>query len=586
MRTLAFISAWLIGLQLWAQPILIAEADRYKLGLGEEVRVSFTFQEQGDKFEAPNLGADWALLSGPSRSFQTSIINGRVTQQQKFDFLLRPRKKGQLTLQPARIKYKGKWIESKALQFEVAEASAAPRNSNDPRAIAARNSFMKLRTSKRKVFVGEPVVLEYVLYYNDAEMPIQEEELSFQGFYTQVLEVDESQRKSREVVDGRNYQTYIFKRILLIPQLSTAQIEGQSLLVIPTYIPTNRRDIFGRRQMQMVRQRTFMDAPSLEVLPLPERNRPESFTGAVGDFQFNVDLDGEEVQADGSITLKMKLSGAGNLGLIDIPEPKFPVEFEIFDPEERQSIRTGKFGQKGRLTKEYLLIPRYKGTYKIPPLRFSFFDPNKKEYVEVVRGPMEIRVKNGQEAPATSQALAGSLITTSGGNKQAVTLLEEDIRFIYLGNVRWRLHGGESSSLWWIFLILPLLIAGGFQLYLSRRAVQQKNSAEIRASKAFRKAQKEVRTMKKEGTDDHAEKLNEILESYFFEKLRISRSEMNEERWVKLLREHQVEDNLIDRLTKLYRRLLGSRFAPGTDTSEAQSEELLAVLKDLEKQWA
>jgi hypothetical protein len=585
-RLLTFINTWLIGLQLFAQPILIAEADRYKLGLGEEVRVSFTFQEQGEKFEAPNLGSDWALLSGPNRSYQTSIINGRVKQQQKFDFLLRPRKKGTLTLKPARIKHNGKWIESKALQFEISEASAVPQNSNDPRAIAAKNSFIKIRTSKKKVFVGEPVILEYVLYYNDAEMPIQEEELSFQGFYKQDLEIDESQRKGREVIDGRNYQTYIFKRILLIAQLSTAKIEGQSLVVVPTYIPSNRRDVFGRRQMQLIRQRTFLEAPALTVSPLPERNRPESFTGAVGQFEFNADLTPPEVQADGSVTLSMKLSGAGNLGLIDIPEPKFPVEFEVFDPEERQSIRTGKFGQKGRLSKEYLLIPRYRGTYKIPPLRFSFFNPASEEYVEIVRGPMEVKVTGGQEAPNSAQALAGSLVTAGGGSKQAVTLLEEDIRFIHLGNVRWRLRGAGGSGAWWILLIIPILLAGAFQLYLMRRQNQEKNSAEIRASKAFRKAQKEVRAMKKDGNGDHSEKLNEILESYFFEKLRISRSEMNEERWVKLLREHQVEDGLIERLTKLYRRLLGSRFAPGGDSSEAQSEELLAVLKDLEKQWA
>jgi hypothetical protein len=567
----------------YGQEILMAEADRYRLGLGEEVRVSFRFQGKGDRFEPPEMGGDWAVLSGPNRSFQTSIVNGRMSQEQKYDYLLRPRKMGTLMLGAARIRSKGKWIESKPLRFEVSKSAAPPTDQNDPRARAARNSFMKIRTSKRTVYVGEPLVLEYILYYNDAEMPQQQEDLDIQGFYKQDLEVPENEQKGKEVIDGKSYDTYIFKRQLLVPQLSSASISGQALVMIPTYLPSKRRDIFGRRQMELIRQRVMLSAPKLEVRSLPQENRPASFNGAVGQFRFQMDLSRAEVEADGSVTLNTQLSGTGNIGLLNLPEPKFPTEFEAFDPEQKQSIRNTSGGQTGSIRSEHLLIPRYRGTYRIPAVRFSYFDTQKKDYVEIVQGPFELKVSGGQEAPAAGQL--GTPLPSAGSSKQSLTLLDQDIRFIDLGNVRWRRLGDSGSVLWWALGVLPFLLVAMAQLLFSRQKQRFQNRAEIRASKAFRKVQRGIRSLDKTQKEEHSDRLHALMEDYLFEKLGIGRSEMNAERWSKLLLEKNIERATVDRLIALYTSLLGGRFAPGGTDIGARSEELLSALEELEKQW-
>ena len=571
--------------QLAAQPVLIAEADRYQLGLGEEVRVSFRFEGQGEKFELPSLGGDWAVLAGPNRSFQTSIVNGRMNQQQQFDVLLRPRKLGTLSIPPARIRYKGSWIQSKALEFEVVKANPQQVPPNDPRARAAQNSFMKLRLSKRKVYVGEPLILEYVLYFNDAEMPQEEESLDFPGFYRQELEVEEGERRGREVVDGRNYNTYLWKRILLIPQLSSAHIEGEALVMIPTYVPTNRRDIFGRPQVEIIRQRVPLAPPSLEVLPLPEKGRPESFGGAVGQFDFTVSVQPEEVSADGSVSLKMQVNGTGNLAMVSLPEPLFPKEFEVFDPEERDQVRNGRFGQKGSRTKEYLLIPRYRGAYKVPPIRFSYFDPKQERYIEVNQGPYEIKVVGGQDAP--SGGMAGTELPNGvqSAGKQQVEALQQDIRFIHLDSEEWRpLDQKRGWGAWLAFALVPLLWIMGVQFYLMRRERQQRFGAEIRASKAFRRAKKEVQQLEKSKKEDRSERLLYLLEEYLMSRLRIGRSELEERKLLEVLEHKGVSGEVQEHFKALYRKLLGSRFAPIPESHEAQADALLHVLRELEKQ--
>ena len=116
----------------YGQDILMAEADRYRLGLGEEVpRVSFRFQGKEDATLSLEMGGDWALLSGLNRSFQTSIVNGRMSQEQEYDYLLRPRKMGTLMLGAARIRSKGKRIESKPLQRRVGKLGCSAHRSRE-----------------------------------------------------------------------------------------------------------------------------------------------------------------------------------------------------------------------------------------------------------------------------------------------------------------------------------------------------------------------------------------------------------------------------------------------------------------------
>ena len=211
-------------------------------------------------------------------------------------------------------------------------------------------------------------------------------------------------------------------------------------------------------------------------------------------------------------------------------------------------------------------------------MRFSYFDTQKRDYVEIVKGPFELKVSGGQEAPADGQLRTP--LPSAGSSKQSLTLLDQDIRFIDLGSVRWKRIGASRTGLWWVLGALPFLLIAITQLLFSRKKQRFQNRAEIRASKAFRKVQRGIRALGKNPEEEHSDQLHTLMEDYLFEKLGIGRSQMNAERWSKLLLEKNIEQATVDRLIAVYKSLLGGRFAPGGTDIGARSEELLSALEE------
>lgn len=108
---------------------------------------------------------------------------------------------------------------------------------------------------------------------------------------------------------------------------------------------------------------------TIDVKPLPS-GKPASFSGAVGTFSMTADISSNNVKTDEAVTIKVKITGNGNVKLVKNPEVVFPNDFDVYDPKVEMDIKTTTAGVSGSKTIEYMAIPRYAGDFEIPAIAF------------------------------------------------------------------------------------------------------------------------------------------------------------------------------------------------------------------------
>jgi tetratricopeptide (TPR) repeat protein len=299
---------------------------------------------------------------------------------------------------------------------------------------------------------------------------------------------------------------------------------------------------------------------TLTVLPLPEEGKPETFRGAVGDFDMNVSLDRTDVKTNEALTMTVRFSGTGNIKLLDKPDFKAPPEFESYDPKETVKINRSGNLISGTKTYEYVLIPRVPGRTVIPPITFTYFDPRSKSYKTVTKGGFEVEVQKGE-----------STVTTSlpGISKSEVKLLGEDIN--YLKPPGHLLRIGSPYRIpagYWMGMMLPpvllLLI-----WWMARLLGAPSMKARRRSRLIYARAKKDLQAVSKTaGTGDPYGEIHRILLKYLGQKLDLPASGLKEEEVLERLKKRRIPDDLLTDLREIFEECNQARFAPaGADPS-------------------
>jgi hypothetical protein len=413
--------------QLAAQPQFIAKADRYTIGKHEDFTVTFTINEQASGFEAPAF-AHFTVLQGPSRSQSTIMRNFQTEFNLTFTYVLRAKKVGTYTIEPAKIKIGKEVFETKPLEIKVVESSPKSDNPNDPTNMAKSAAFGRIRVSKRNVYIGEPFVATYqVVTRVNVGQPTILENPQYAGAYKAELKIDPNEKPATEVIDGTPYNVFNIRQDLIVPQKAGSFAPRALVMELPTQLPTNQYDFFGRQYVQTVKQISEANFPVVTVKALPAANKPADFSGAVGQYKLDVQLSRTSVKANESVSLNIQISGLGNVKLVEVPTPELPSALEAFDPKISDKVRETAKGMEGSKAFEYLLIPRYKGVYKIPPVRFSFFDPVAERYQILESAEMQIEVTDGPAAAAGTPGAGNAVV---GQDKERVEFIGKDILFI------------------------------------------------------------------------------------------------------------------------------------------------------------
>jgi hypothetical protein len=568
---------------LLAQVDFTASVKSTTVAEGERFTVEFDVNVRGENFKPPSFSG-FQVLSGPNTSMSTYMDNTGTRFQMGYGYTLKARSQGSYTIGPAFIQYKGKTYKTKPLNIRVSEKKAPAPNS--PEAKARKNVFFRPLVNRSKVYLGEPLFARYKLYFrNDISAPQLTGEPDFNGFYKEEIEQKRVDTKS-EIIDGQRFTTGDIRQMVLIPQKAGTQKLGAVQMTVRTTVPNGRYDIFGRpmgRSMELDLEENF---PTIEVKPLPLSGKPQNFSGAVGDYTFNAKLSQNSITTDESVTLTLELKGTGNIKLATLPEVEFPAAFEVFDPERKERASVGSYGMRGSKKVEYLLVPRYSGTYKIGPIRFSYFNPQTERYQTISSPQFEITVTGGQ-APPPGLGKGG----VSATEKESVKFIGKDILFIKTQSPRWQSTQGQflGSTLFYALLagIAALIVA-----LLGYYKISAKNNQNVglrRQQKAGKLARKHLgaakKALKTQNADAFYQALTTALYGYFGNKLNMPPSQLSKENIAQNLSQAGLSQALIEQTTALLNNAEMARYTgAGGQNLKEDYKQTADLLNQIEKQ--
>ena len=565
---------------LYAQNVEFkATVSKNHLGANERLRIEFSMNKDGDNFVAPNFQG-FTVVMGPSQSISRSWINGVSSFSKTYIYILQPNSKGNFTIQPASIEIDGRTYKTNPIQITVSAAVNNPSIDRTSRDIANDNIFLLAEVSKANPYLSEAVSVTYRLYVG-GEVALSElrgvNVPKYANFWSQDINFPEYKIENC-TYQGRQYRCIVVKKVVLYPQKVGNITLDPFTLEATLNVPTSQRDFFGRPMYEQVRRRITSGGKTLEVRNLPEEGKPENFSGAVGEFSFDVNASKHTLKAGESLQLKVQVLGSGNLKLFEMPKPTFPSSLEVYSPEQKEDINTSLAGMRGHVEQAYTIVPQYKGKYPISGLSFSYFNPNTGKYVTLKTDDIWIDVTDGPISEnKRMDNEQGNLSEKQFKGVQSYANLQPKNKTLFFGSVPY-----------YLCLLLPLCI---IPIVLLLWYVKQKREGDIQGTKARlanRLAKKYLSEAKQKLNDKSTfyEALERALHNYLKAKLKIETSEMSKEKITDLLLEKHAEASTVNSFIQLLSNCEIHRYSQQhTEASLTKDfQEAIRVISDLDKQ--
>lgn len=567
---------------------------------GDHVRLVFTVNSQDIKdFRAPSIkGFD--VLMGPSRSQQSSIqiINGKRTSNSStaFTYILLAGSPGTYTIPAASVEVNGEKVFSNAISIKVLPqdqnsgnsgnngggSASSSRSQAAGSRISANDLFITATASKTTVHEQEAILLTYKVYTVVNLRQLYGKMPDLKGFHTQEVELPQQKTFTLEHYKGRNYNTTVWSQYVLFPQ-QTGKLEIPSItfdgVVAQQTVSDDPFDAFfnGGGYVE-VKKKITTPKVVINVQPLPAK--PSGFSGAVGEFKLASSINATDVKTNDAVTIKLTLSGTGNMKLIGTPEVKFPQDFEIYDPKVTDDYKLTNSGLTGTKTFEYLAIPRHAGNFTIPAVEFTYFDLKSNSYKTLKTEAYNLKVAKGQGN--------ADQVISDFTNKESVKMLGKDIRFIKLGDSSLRPKGDFFFGTvgYYLCYLIPLLLFVVFAVIYRQKALENANVAKVKTKKANKVA---TRRMKLAGKLLAENKKNEFYDEvlkalwgYISDKLSIPVSQLSKDNIEAELTNYGVPEALIAEFIGVLNECEYARYAPGNE-NEAMDKVYSASVEVISK---
>lgn len=577
-----------------------AEAPRTVV-MGQPFNLSYSSNSEIDNFRIPEI-SNFEILMGPSTSTMssTTIVNGKYssTTTYTYTYVLNPKTTGTFTISPAtatikKDSYKSNSITIKVLPSDQSSGSGSGSSGSQKQSAASQNVssdqiFIRAIPSKTSVYEGEGLTITYKLYtrvditgFENPKFP------EFKGFMAQEVAVSNNQQWDLENYNGTtNYRTAVLKQTVLYPQQSgSLTIDKGSFDVMMRLRVTNTRmrSIFDdfMDSYQDVKKTIFSNPVKISVKPLPS-GKPADFSGVSGNLTMTSSISSSNVKSNDAVTIKVKISGNGNLKMIPTPELKFPQDFEIYDPKVENSFNNTAKGVTGSKYIEYLIIPRYAGKFDIPSVSLSYFDLSSKTYKTIKTQDFVLNVAKGEGGD--NQVVAGNFT-----DKEQLKMLGSDIRYIKTGFKFENISDFIYSKVWfWLYFALLTVFFVTFLIINRKKAKENSDIVRMRNKKASKIAVKRLRKaaeyLKNNNSDAFYDEVLKALWGYTSDKLNIPMSKLTKENIDNELSSVNVNEDIRKEYNDILKTCEFVKYAPSSDyqAMDALYHRTMGVMNKME----
>lgn len=561
-----------------------ATVSKNPVGVGEQFEITFTLNTSPSGFQAPSF-KDFILLGGPNQSTSMQFINGSMSQTVSYSYFLQAKTEGTFRIDPAVVNAGGKRLQSNSLSVTVVKGTPKQQGSNPQQqqgsetdlSLLTKNVFLRAIANKTTVTRGEPLLVTFKLYTRVSVLNVTTSKLpSFNGFWNQELKSPEQLDQHSETLNGISYKVATVKSMVLFPQqsgiLTIDPMEGECIARVQ--VKSKRQndpwgifndpffgDPFGFGSVRDVKVPVKSDPLKITVKDLPPVTNP-AFSGSVGKFTMEANLDKENVRSNDAVNLKIKIAGRGNIKLIESPEVTVPPDIEKYDPQVNENISASESGVTGSKTFTYVLIPRQGGNYIIDPVQFIYYDLDKKQYVTLKSSEFKLNVERGKD-----DGSAGSAVVVQ--NKADFKLIGKDIRFIKISQTTTGaiLQTGNfyDSTLFYVLILFAGIVVICAILYKQHLNKISSNPLLMKSRSANRVAQRHLSSAKKllqeKKNDLFYDEVYKALNLYAANKLGIDLAVMNKENLSASLAARNVKPELISKLISTLDSCEFARFA-------------------------
>jgi hypothetical protein len=602
-----------------AEPSFVARVDRTQVGVNESFTLEITLSAEGgrvDGYRAPDLRGFRILSERPSQSTQVQMSGGNTFMRQVYGwhYDVQALEKGNFNVGSARVKVDRQELRTDKISITVTDSGQAqparrpgrlPRGipnpglpfpgmgigadepAAEPAAGHGRRNFLRVQASKTKAYVGDEITVEWFLYLTERQdkyNPTTEPRTD--GFWVEDRTVQIGRgglSLSEQAYEGRTYLVAPLMKKSLFP------LHPGQLTISPLESEISRVDFFGAT---LRTERLKTEPLTIEVLPLPTAGQPPKFdSSAVGRFTLRAEVDRDHVTVGEAVTLKLAISGQGNLRKLATPTLPRLDGWKVYEPKVSVMIDQAE-RVTGTKVVEYLLLPERAGETTISPFSLAFFDPERGTYGSEKSNPIRIEVSgDGAQAtarPAGSTPIAPGTSAAPGGEN----VLSLDIRPLRnrptlrrdLGTSFYR-----SRGLLAVVAVPPLALALTALIGFARERLSQETES-TRRRKLRRLARRRLRQAEahlREGRLGHAfSEIERVLRECLTGKLSRQIAGMSWDELRSTLAQVGVSPALVDATLAALEDCDRARFAPGSlsaDEVRAALDRTSEIILQIEK---
>ena len=540
-----------------AQVKFDATVSKNKLGLNERLRVDFVMNQNGDNFSPPDF-ENFQIIGGPNQSISTKYVNGERSFSKTYSYFLQPLRKGSLRIKQASIEMDGEEYKSLPIEVIITDSVNQPSDSvtqyyND------EDIELRALISKTSPYVNEPITIVYKLYY---KAPIrvsnaQETETpKYKDFWNQDIKIPQLKIQS-EIYKGQNYNVVEWKKVVLYPQKSGLLEISPLSINLMLDVPTDKRDFFGNIIIDQTSQFISTGTRRINVKQLPLNNMPSSFTGAVGEFEFDVILDKSSLRATESFQAELKVKGRGNLKLFDLPDLLVPGSMELFEPQREESINTNLSGMNGSVTKLFTVIPRFQGSFPIEQVEFSYFDPKLEKY-KILKSPR-----------LTIDVYDGPTISNPSVNNTNTISPNDSFRFIKINTKLMKINNDEffESEIFYILISSPFAMVIAFVMLTAYKRKRKSSFTETQRVQN-KEIDKMINTAKESLNDKNV--FYDLIEKAVYKTLLLKFSlnidNLNKEKIKSTLRVKGIDEKNISKIIQLIENCENAKYSRSSNS--------------------